>query len=176
MSPSAPLHYVLVDGKPVPEPDFLAWCEFMEKKELRFLQQDFFVYRERTLVRITGETYHEAIVSDARKGEGGEQKKRFELAKEKRLALRGQPIKVSTIFTGVNTNPMPDEPPILWETMVFAAGRAADRWQFTSSEAALDTHEIILGLMTRQAARGDLDLLADGVVSDESRQPKETPS
>jgi hypothetical protein len=142
-------HYLLVDGKPVPEPDLLKWAEAFETME-RTLRQDFFVYRGgRELIAITKEQYGATLQHRPLPNRKATQSllKSNARARRKRKQAGGIPIMVSTVFLGIDHGY--EGPPILWETMVFGTDfQDFGQARYRSQEEAIAGHAaIVAGLL-----------------------------
>lgn len=163
-----PLNYILVDGRPVPEDNILAWGEFMEDHQKRVLRQDFFLYRGRSLIIIDEKTYNAALERKARFGTDltNEQLEQNLKARKKKVELGGVPIMLSTIFLGLDHNHALDGPPILWETMMFGIDfQEFGQHRHNNAERALKGHTMLLDTLMRAARVGKLEgLLGDAGV------------
>lgn len=156
------MKYILVDGKPVVENNLIKWAMFYENGEDRILRQDFFVYKNRGLLLIDEKTYFAAQ----------EYKKLFDReltaeelehnrkAKKKKLELGGVPIKLSTIFLGIDHNYTDDGPPILWETMMFGVDHTDfGQHRYHNDTQALKGHMLLLETLMGLAKVGKLEKL-----------------
>jgi hypothetical protein len=91
--------YVIRDGEPVLEPDFLIWARENWGSNDRVLAETIIIPDE---------------------------------------------VRVSTIFTGVNTDYQKTGPPMLWETMIFGGPLSMEQVRYRSPEAALAGHEAMV--------------------------------
>lgn len=162
MRPARLKKYILVDGRPVIEDNLLKWAAFYENSESRVLRQDFFVYKNRALVLIDEKTYRAAQ----------EHKKRFDReltvqelehnrkARKKKVELGGVPIKLSTIFLGIDQSYTDDGPPILWETMMFGVDHTDfGQHRYHNDTQALKGHMLLLETLMGLAKVGKLEKL-----------------
>ena len=153
-------HYVLVDDKPVPEPDLLKWGAFMESVAGRTVRQDFFVYRSMNLFEIPAETYRATVQrrTSFREATAEEDVENAE-ARRVREELGGVPIMISTVFLGLDHNWAPIGPPILWETMAFGIDmQEFGTARYASLEEARSGHAEIVSALFEHAKRGLLRL------------------
>jgi hypothetical protein len=57
-------------------------------------------------------------------------------------------VQVSTVWLGLNHQWNPDEPPLIWETMIFGdEGDSGDQWRYTSREEAFADHDRIVACL-----------------------------
>ena len=59
----------------------------------------------------------------------------------------GEDVQVSTVFLGINHNYFGEDPPILWETMIFGGPHDQRQWRYSSRKAAMDGHVRAMALV-----------------------------
>jgi hypothetical protein len=156
-----PMNYILVDGRPVPEDDIEVWGRFFENQKLCILRQDFFVYKNKSLVVIDEKTYAGTVQVREKPWREltSEEVAKNARAREKLKKLGGVPIMLSTIFLGIDYN-YGEGLPILWETMMFGIDfNSFGEHRYKSEKDALAGHQLLLQTLMSLAKVGKLEQL-----------------
>lgn len=170
--------YILVDGQPVIVDELMDWARFYDDTEGRIVRQDFLLYVNRVLIISDQKTYDAACEHKEmfQTPLSAEQIEHNIKARKKKAELGGVPIKISTIFLGIDHNFYDDGPPILWETMLFGIDhKDFGQHRYNSQKKALKGHQMLLDTLMNFARLGKLEhLLQDAGKSDgEENETKE---
>lgn len=65
----------------------------------------------------------------------------YKVVKQDVFVYDGEPVKVSTVWLGLDHNWMPEGAPKIFETMIFGGKLDLDQWRYSTEEQALDGHD-----------------------------------